>query len=65
MAESADALPVPLAPMGAPSDHPATADEDEPAPGASPLDEVLPRLLGDDVGDGDHLHGEQQDEGAP
>ncbi|HMR70590.1 MAG TPA: IS481 family transposase [Rubrivivax sp.] len=65
LVEAEDALPMPLVPMGAPSDHPATADEDEPAPGASPLDEVLPRLLGDDLGDDDHLHVEQQDEGAP
>jgi transposase InsO family protein len=40
-----DTLPTPLVPMGQPSDHPATADEGEPAPGTSPLDEVLPRLL--------------------
>jgi transposase InsO family protein len=44
---SVDVLPEPLAAMGKPADHPATADAEEPAPGTSPLDEVLPKLLGD------------------
>ena len=41
-------LPPPLAPMGSPPDHVATLDEDEPAPGRSPLDDVLPGLLGEE-----------------
>ena len=41
-------LPEPVVPMGSPPDHPATADEAEPAPGTSPLDDVLPRLLGEE-----------------
>jgi transposase InsO family protein len=45
-----DPLPEPLAPMGAPSDHEATADEVEPAPGASQLDDMLPGLLGEEFG---------------
>jgi hypothetical protein len=48
--EAAESLPEPLAPMGNPPDHPATADADEPAPGTSPLDEMLPGLLGDEGG---------------
>ncbi len=40
-------LPEPLAPMGKPPDHPATADEEESAPGGSPLDDLLPGLLGE------------------
>lgn len=43
-------LPEPLAPMGKPPDHPATADEAEPAPGGSPLDDLLPGLLGEEGG---------------
>jgi hypothetical protein len=43
-------LPEPVAPMGSPADHPATADEDEAAPGASPLDDLLPGLLGEEDG---------------
>ena len=39
-------LPEPVAPMGKPVDHPATADTEESAPGASPLDDVLPGVLG-------------------
>jgi transposase InsO family protein len=46
-------LPEPLAPMGSPPDHPATADETEPAPGTSPLDDVLPQLLGEDAAEGE------------
>jgi transposase InsO family protein len=42
-------LPEPLAPMGKPPDHPATADEAESAPGGSPLDDVLPGLHGAEV----------------
>ena len=42
------ALPAAVAPTGNPPDHPATDDAEESAPGASPLDEVLPRLLGDE-----------------
>jgi transposase InsO family protein len=38
-------LPQPIAPMGAPPDHPATADDEEPAPGSSPLDELPPGLI--------------------
>lgn len=45
---SVESLPVPLVPMGQPADHPATADDGEPAPGTSPLDEILPRLLGEE-----------------
>jgi transposase InsO family protein len=45
---SVESLPVPLVPMGQPADHPATADDSEPAPGTSPLDEILPELLGDE-----------------
>ena len=41
-------LPEPLAPMGRPADHPGTTDEDEPGPGASPLDDLLPGLLGEE-----------------
>ncbi len=41
-------LPLPLAPMGSPPDHPATADADEAAPGDSPLDNLLPGLLGEE-----------------
>jgi len=41
---AADALPTPLAAMGRPADHPATADAVEPAPGVSPLDEILREL---------------------
>ena len=41
-------LPEPLAPMGKPPDHPATADEEEAAPGGSPLDGLLPGLLGEE-----------------
>jgi transposase InsO family protein len=44
----AESLPEPIAPMGQPADHPATADEEEAAPGASPLDALLPELHGDD-----------------
>ena len=47
-ASGTDALPVPISPMGAPPDHPATADADEPAPGASVLDDLLPGLLGEE-----------------
>jgi hypothetical protein len=43
----ANELPRPVVAMGNPPDHPATADADEPAPGDSPLDDVLPELLGD------------------
>jgi transposase InsO family protein len=43
-------LPEPLAPMAQPPDHPATNDESEPAPGGSVLDELLPRLLGEEGG---------------
>jgi transposase InsO family protein len=43
-------LPAPVAPTGNPPDHPATADADEPAPGTSVLDEVLPDLLGEEGG---------------
>jgi hypothetical protein len=39
-------LPEPVAPMGSPPDHPATRDDDEDAPGASPLDDLLPKLHG-------------------
>jgi len=46
---AADELPEPLAPMGSPPDHPATADESEPAPGTSPLDELLPELLDEEA----------------
>ena len=42
-------LPVPVAPMGSPPDHPATADEEEPQPGTSPLDE-LSQLLDEECG---------------
>lgn len=42
-------LPVPVAPMGSPPDHPATADEAEPEPGTSPLDE-LSQLLDEECG---------------
>lgn len=49
VAENDETLPQPLAPMGSPPDHPATADEDEPSPGASPLDDVLPGLLGEEA----------------
>jgi hypothetical protein len=35
--------------MGKPPDHPATADEEEPAPGTSPLDD-LPGLVGEEGG---------------
>jgi len=42
-------LPEPLAPMGSPPDHPATADADEAAPGTSVLDD-LTELLGEDGG---------------
>jgi SAM-dependent methyltransferase len=41
-------LPQPLSPMGSPPDHAGTADEDEPGPGESALDDVLPRLLGEE-----------------
>lgn len=44
------ALPQPLAAMGNPPDHEATADAQEPAPGASVLDEILPDLLGEEDG---------------
>src|SRR5690606_33496876 len=44
-----DTLPVPVAPMGCPPDHPATADAEESAPGGSPLDE-LTELLGEEDG---------------
>ena len=39
-------LPEPVAPMGSPPDHPATRDDDEDAPVASPLDDLLPKLHG-------------------
>jgi transposase InsO family protein len=42
-------LPAPLAAMGNPPDHPATADECEPPPGSSVLDDVLPGLLDEDA----------------
>jgi transposase InsO family protein len=42
-------LPTPLAPMGAPSDHPATADEDEAEPGVSALDDLMSGLLGEEA----------------
>jgi transposase InsO family protein len=45
---AADVLPEPLSPMGSPPDHAATADADEPGPGESALDDVLPRLLGEE-----------------
>ena len=37
-------LPQPIVPEGRPADHPATVDTEEPAPGASALDEGLPGL---------------------
>ena len=40
-------LPEPLAPMGKPADHPATADAEEPPPGVSPLD-ALSGLCGEE-----------------
>ena len=45
---AAESLPQPLSPMGSPPDHAGTADEDEPGPGESALDDVLPRLLGEE-----------------
>ena len=39
-----DALPQPLAPMGSPPDHAATADAAEQAPGTSPLDDLTSLL---------------------
>ena len=45
---SVESLPVPLVPMRQPADHPATLDDNEPAPGTSPLDEILPDLLGNE-----------------
>jgi hypothetical protein len=36
--------------MGNPPDHPATVDADEPAPGASVLDDLLPGLHGEEGG---------------
>jgi transposase InsO family protein len=42
-------LPLPVVPMGKPADHPATADADEPPPGTSPLDDILPGLLGEEA----------------
>jgi transposase InsO family protein len=47
---SDEVLPQPVVPMGSPPDHPATADESEPAPGASVLDDMLPGLLGEESG---------------
>lgn len=47
--EPSPRLPEPVVPMGRPADHAATADEDEPAPGASPLDDILPGLLGEEA----------------
>ena len=38
-------LPQPIVPEGRPTDHPATADQDEPPPGTSPLDEAPPGML--------------------
>jgi len=43
-------LPTPVVPMGKPPDHAATVDEGEVAPGASPLDDILPGLLGEEGG---------------
>jgi transposase InsO family protein len=40
-------LPEPVAPMGSPPDHAATVDGEEPVPGASPMDDLLPGLLGE------------------
>jgi hypothetical protein len=40
-------LPEPVAAMGSPADHPATADRQESPPGSSPLDE-LTGLLGEE-----------------
>jgi hypothetical protein len=45
---ASESLPEPIAAMGRPADHPATADEEEAAPGASVLDALLPELRGDD-----------------
>ncbi len=45
---AAGPLPSPVSAMGHPSDHAATADRQEPGPGESPLDEMLPRLLGEE-----------------
>ncbi|MBZ0149898.1 MAG: DDE-type integrase/transposase/recombinase, partial [Planctomycetes bacterium] len=45
----AESLPEPVVPMGNPPDHVATADEAEPAPGASPLDDFTD-LLGEEGG---------------
>lgn len=41
-------LPEPVAPTGNPPDHPATAESDEPPPGGSVLDDLLPGLLGEE-----------------
>jgi hypothetical protein len=48
-AEAAAELPVPIVPQANPSDHAATADEVEPVPGTSPLDAILPDLLGEEA----------------
>jgi hypothetical protein len=40
-------LPLPVAAMGNPPDHPATADAEEPPPGTSPLD-AIQDLLGEE-----------------
>jgi transposase InsO family protein len=48
--DGTEPLPEPLAPMGNPPDHPATVDADEPAPGASVLDDLLPGLHGEEGG---------------
>ena len=45
--EQAESLPEPIAPMGSPVDHPATADAVESPPGGSPLDDALSDLLGE------------------
>ena len=44
---AASELPQPLAPSGKPPDHPATAAE--PAPGGSPLDDLLEGLMGEEA----------------
>ena len=46
-----EALPQPLAPMGSPADHPATADGGDAAPGSSVLDDLLTGLLGEEAGE--------------
>ncbi len=47
-AQDEPSLPEPVAPMGKPADHPGTADAEQSFPGASPLDTVLPELLGEE-----------------